>query len=113
MSGKEFSFSGENKKWAFQNSDGFGGRQRKDIHHIVPCSVAKKYHLDKSKITSKENAIALERNTFHKEIHKIFEEDDYIFLAISLLGFEGKDFEQEYPVRSSKKKRRKKGGRRR
>ena len=106
MSSKEYGFSNSVKKWAFENSEGFGDGEKKNVHHIVPRSIAKKYRLNKEKITSRDNAIALEMLTFHREIHEIFEEDDYIFLAQALLGFTEEDFEREYRSTSRKRKKR-------
>ena len=107
VSSQEYGFSDETKKWARNNSKGFNDGVAKDVHHIVSKYTAKKYGLDKKRIKSKENAIALERNTFHAVIHgrrltqedkemewKGFEESDYIFLAQALLGFTEEDFEK-------------------
>ena len=111
MSSKEYGFSDEVKRWARNNAKEFDIGEHKDVHHIVPRSVAKKYRLNKEKIQSKDNAFAINLD-WHREIHETFTEDDYIFLAIAVLGFTEEDFEREYPVRSSKKKRRKKNKRR-
>ncbi len=71
------------------------GIEADSIHHIVPKDIAKKYHLDRRKIKSADNAIGLEQD-FHDWIHENFEEDDYIYLAINLLGFTEEDFAKEY-----------------
>lgn len=107
MSSKEYGFSDEVKNWAHKNSKGFGDGEKKDVHHIVPRSIARKYRLNKDKITSKDNAIALEMLTFHREVHEIFEEEDFIFLAQVVLGFTEEDFEREYPRTNTSRKRKK------
>ena len=115
MSSKEYGFSDEVKRWAHKNASGKDIGERKNVHHIVPRYTAKKFRLDKTRIQSRENAIALpeKKNGFHEEIHEIFTEDDYIFLAIAVLGFTEEDFERSYPVSSSKKKKRRKKNKRR
>ena len=103
---EKYRFSNETKRWAMENSKGFGGREKKNVHHIVPRSVASKYGLDKQRITSRDNAIALEIFSFHEQIHQDFTEDDYIFLAQSLLGYTEEDFEKPIQNRRRGKKRR-------
>ena len=109
MTKKEYGFSDEVKKNAHKRANEIGIRGKKDVHHIVPRSVARKYNLNKSIITSEDNAIALEQNTVHKEIHEVWEESDYITMAITLLGFTEEDFENvrtNRPKGYRKKKRR-------
>ena len=114
MSRKEYGFSDEVKQWAHKNAKDLEVGKEKNVHHIVPRSVAAKYRLDKTRIKSKDNAIALssERGGFHEEIHETWTENEYIMMAIALLGFTEEDFEKSYPVSRSKKKRRKKNKRR-
>lgn len=102
---KEYNLSNKVKAEAQRRAKDFSPGQRKDVHHIVPKSIAKKYRLPKEVITSIENAIAIEQDTFHAWIHgkKLcredeicdwtgFSEEDFIFLAISLLGIDPKYF---------------------
>ena len=112
MSSKEYGFSDEVKRWAHKNAKGKDIGERKNVHHIVPRYTAKKFRLDKEKIQSRENAIALPAEGWHQEIHETFTEDDYIFLAIALLGFTEEDFKRTYPTSSGKKKRKRKKKRR-
>jgi len=96
LSKEKYNFSNSIKKEAHRRSKGFNNDQQKDIHHIVAKSIAKKFNLPKEIIASQTNAIALEKDSFHKDIHggfsnefyKGFEEEDYIFLAIALLGID-------------------------
>ena len=80
------------------------------VHHICPKSVAKKYHLDHSKIRSDENAIALEQ-PMHDWIHQTYEEEDYIFLAQALLGIPEEAFEKRRQITEEFHKKKKKRGR--
>ena len=105
MTKKEYGFSDEVKKNAHKRANEIGIRGKKDVHHIVPRSVARKYHLDKRIITSEDNAIALEQFTTHKEIHEVWEESDYITMAITLLGFADEDFVRTNRPKGYKKKR--------
>jgi len=102
------------------------------IHHICPCSLAKKYNLPHNKIVSPDNAIALEQD-FHDAIHNggkffdeeinewgdidAFDEDDYIFLAIALLGLAESDFDarniRQTRIHRSRKKKIRRSRRRR
>jgi hypothetical protein len=98
--GKEkYSFSNEMKLKAQKKAQFFNPETPKEVHHIFPKSLAKKYNIPRNLIIQEKNAIALEKNTFHAWIHgkrltkydeeiewKGFEEDDYIFLAIAYLG---------------------------
>jgi len=101
---------------AHKKAELFNPEKAKNIHHICPKSLAQKYNLPPDKIRSEDNAIALEtdfHNFIHgvrlqkaqlieilgddlspleKEIDDSeiewcgFDEDDFIFLAIALLG---------------------------
>ena len=93
---------------AHKKAELFNPEKAKNIHHLCPKSLAKKYNLPHNKIVSPDNAIALEQD-FHDAIHNggkffdeeinewgdidAFDEDDYIFLAIALLGLSGEDFD--------------------
>jgi hypothetical protein len=100
-----YDFKPEVKNQAVAEARGEGVRGYIDVHHIIPKWFARKYNLDPQVITSNDNAIALEQNTFHGWIHgkrldrydqevewKGFDEEDYIFLAVNLYGFDSSLF---------------------
>jgi len=96
---KEYTIPGDMKRIAEAEARKIGVNPD-STHHICPVSLARKYRLPHDKIVSRENVIALEQD-FHDWIHKGedevftgFEEDDYIFLAIALLGLSGEDFNE-------------------
>jgi hypothetical protein len=124
---KEYTIPSEMKREAEKQAREIGIRPD-SIHHICPRSLAKKYNLPKDKIVSLNNAIGLEQE-FHDWIHhgdevfgiesdfKGLEEDDYIVLAIALLGLAESDFDegnihQSRANRSRKEKTRRRKGRR-
>ena len=122
---------------AHKKAELFNPEKAKNIHHIVPKSLAQKYNLPPDKIRSEDNAIALETD-FHNWIHGVrlpkeelielmdgdiselskqidddeiewkgFDEDDFKFFAIALLGMSEEDFSQNktYNKRKAKKRR--------
>lgn len=102
---KEYSIPKETKREAEWRAREIGVKPN-SIHHICTRSLAKKYRLPNNKITSIDNAIALEQ-PFHEWIHgkqidlidealdwKGFEEEDYIFLAGVLLGIPESAFDE-------------------
>ena len=104
---KEYTIPSDMKREAEAQARSIGVRPD-SVHHICTRSLAKKYNLPKDKIVSLDNAIALEQD-FHDAIHhggkfvdqetgevveiEAFEEEDYIFLAIALLGLSESDFD--------------------
>ena len=112
----------------------FNPEKAKNIHHICPKSLAQKYNLPPDKIRSEENAIALEtdfHNWIHgvrlpkeelielmdgdiselsKQIDdneiewKGFDEDDFKFFAIALLGMSEEDFNKPKKVKKRRKR---------
>ena len=125
---------------AHKKAELFNPEKAKNVHHLCPKSLAQKYNLPPDKIRSEDNAIALEtdfHNFIHgvrlpkaqlieilgddlspleKEIDddeiewKGFDEDDYIFLAIALLGIAEEYFDKsrvyKRPVKPKPKRRR-------
>ena len=105
---KEYTIPGDMKRIAEAEAREIGVNPDSN-HHIVKRSLAKKYRLPHDKIVSKENVIALEQD-FHDAIHnggtfidqetgevieiEAFTEDDYIFLATTLLGLSEEDFNE-------------------
>jgi hypothetical protein len=100
-----YEFSDGTKNSARKLAKPFTGRQSTEVHHIVAKEIANRYNLPPDKIRSLSNAIALEPN-LHAWLHgkrfdeldheaewKGLEEDDYAFLAQSLLGIDGSFFE--------------------
>jgi hypothetical protein len=68
--GKEkYSFSNEMKLKAQKKAQFFNPDKPKEVHHIFPKSLAKKYNIPRNLIVQEKNAIALEKNTFHAFIH--------------------------------------------
>lgn len=132
MSKEKYGFSKEVEKKAYQKAESFSPTEKKNIHHICPCSLAKKFNLPHNKIVSPDNAIALEQD-FHDAIHNggkffdeeinewgdidAFDEDDYIFLAIALLGLAESDFDarniRQTRIHRSRKKKIRRSRRRR
>jgi len=108
MGKEKYSFSKEVEKKAFAKAESFNPEEKKNIHHICPRSLAKKYGLSSEIITSEDNAIALEIETFHAAIHEVFEEADYIFLAVALLGIPESAFDEQRIVHTSRANRRRK-----
>ena len=140
MSSERYNFSSEMKIKAHKKAELFNPEKAKNIHHIVPKSLAQKYNLPPDKIRSEDNAIALETD-FHNWIHglrlpkeeliellendvgeldelskqiddneiewKGFDEDDFKFFAIALLGMSEEDFSQNkvHHKKHKKKKR--------
>ena len=122
---------------AHKKAELFNPEKAKNVHHLCPKSLAQKYNLPPDKIRSEENAIALEtdfHNFIHgvrlqkaqlieilgddlspleKEIDDDeiewcgFDEDDFKFFAIALLGMSEEDFSQNktYKKRKAKKRR--------
>ena len=98
MSNKEYCFSKSVEKWSLENSSGFSDNKKKNTHHIVPRSVAKKYHLPKDRIKSRDNAIALEIDTFHAWLHGFIK----TFGTVNTIGWldaEMKDLERSLEVK--------------
>lgn len=128
---KEYAIPSEVKREAEKQAKEIGVNPN-SIHHICPCSLAKKYNLPHNKIVSPDNAIALEQD-FHDAIHNggkffdeeinewgdidAFDEDDYIFLAIALLGLSESDFDarniRQTRIHRSRKKKIRRSRRRR
>lgn len=120
--GDRLSFSKEIKRKAHRRARDFAPGKPKEVHHIVAKSVAKRFRLPTHLVKKDENAIALERNLhawihglrltpeqlvalLDQEISELekqiddeeiewkgFDNDDYIFLAIALLGIDEKYF---------------------
>ena len=122
---------------AHKKAELFNPEKAKNIHHIVPKSLAQKYNLPPDKIRSEDNAIALETD-FHNWIHglrlpkeeliellendvgeldelskqiddneiewKGFDEDDFKFFAIALLGMSEEDFNKPKKVKKRRKR---------
>ena len=119
---------------AHKKAELFNPEKAKNIHHIVPKSLAQKYNLPPDKIRSEENAIALETD-FHNWIHGVrlpkeelielmdgdiselskqidddeiewkgFDEDDFKFFAIALLGMSKEDFNKPKKVKKRRKR---------
>jgi len=108
MGKEKYSFSKEVENKAFKKAELFNPKEDKNIHHIVPRSLAKKYGLPSEIITSEDNAIALEIETFHAAIHEVFEEPDYIFLAVALLGLPESAFDEQRILHTPRNNRRRK-----
>lgn len=128
---KEYAIPSEIKREAEKQAKEIGVSPN-SIHHIFPKSLAKKYNLPHNKIVSPDNAIALEQD-FHDAIHNggkffdeeinewgdidAFDEDDYIFLAIALLGLAESDFDarniRQTRIHRSRKKKIRRSRRRR
>lgn len=102
----EYKFSSGIRKQAIELSKEFTNGNYCECHHIVPKAIAKKYNLPPELINSLLNCIALEPN-LHDWLHgarfckadrecdwRGLTEEDFIFLAISLLGIDPKYFEQ-------------------
>lgn len=125
---KEYTIPSDMKREAEAQARSIGVRPD-SVHHICPRSLAKKYNLPKDKIVCLDNALALEQD-FHDAIHHggkfidqetgevveidAFEEEDYIYLAIALLGLSESDFDESRIVHTSgnNRRRKKKAGRR-
>ena len=119
---------------AHKKAELFNPEKAKNIHHIVPKSLAQKYNLPPDKIRSEDNAIALETD-FHNWIHGVrlpkeelielmdgdiselskqiddneiewkgFDEDDFKFFAIALLGMSEEDFNKPKKVKKRRKR---------
>jgi hypothetical protein len=137
---ERYNFSNEMKLKAHKRAELFCPEKSKNVHHIVPKYTSNKYNIPTCLVRKDENAIALERdfhswihgnrlNTTQlaellgdemteldrliddNEIEwKGFTEDDYIFLAVALLGIDENYFNQQrvyQKKRKPKKKRRK------
>jgi len=105
---KEYTIPSQMKREAEKEAQEIGVSPD-SVHHIVPRSLARKYNLPHGKIVSLDNALALEQD-FHDAIHHggkffdqltgewdeidAFEEEDYIFLAVALLGIPESDFDE-------------------
>jgi hypothetical protein len=72
-----------------------------NIHHLLSKYIARKYRIDPRIVKSLDNAIALDYG-LHNEIHETWDEEDYIFIAVSLLGL----CEDDFPERKKCKKKR-------
>ena len=128
------------KEKAHKRAELFNPEQSKNVHHIFPKSLANKYNIPTHLIRIDENAIALERDFHDwihglrlskeqlidiiggdlSELEeslsdceiewKGFDEDDYIFLAIALLGIAEEYFDKsrvyKRPVKPKPKRRR-------
>jgi hypothetical protein len=123
MSKDRYSFSSDIKNITFKKAREFISKPN-SIHHICPRSLAKKYNLKREFVVKEENAIALEQD-FHDAIHhggkyfdqefkewveiEAFNEEDYIYLAIALLGLSGEDFDERniYQSRNNRKRKKK------
>ena len=119
---------------AHKRAELFNPQEPKDVHHIFPKSLAKKYNLPSFLVKTDDNAIALEKRTFHLWVHggriginqlvelldnavtelekqidddeiewKGFEEEDYIFLAITLLGIDEYYFSEQRVYKKPRK----------
>ena len=119
---------------AYKKAELFNPEKAKNIHHIVPKSLAQKYNLPPDKIRSEDNAIALETD-FHNWIHGVrlpkeelielmdgdiselskqiddneiewkgFDEDDFKFFGIALLGMSEEDFNKPKKVKKRRKR---------
>ncbi len=119
---------------AHKKAELFNPEKAKNIHHIVPKSLAQKYNLPPDKVRSEDNAIALETD-FHNWIHGVrlpkeelielmdgdiselskqidddeiewkgFDEDDFKFFAIALLGMSEEDFNKPKKVKKRRKR---------
>jgi hypothetical protein len=122
---ERYNFSSEMKIKAHKRAELFNPKKSKDVHHIFPKSLAKKYNLPTFLVKTDDNAIALERD-FHSWIHgnrlstaqlaellgdemtewdynhsdseiewKGFDDDDYIFLAVAYLGIAEEYFNEQ------------------
>lgn len=60
MAKEKYSFSNEMKQKAQKRAELFNPQEKKNVHHICPKSLSKKYNLPSSKVTIDLNAIALE-----------------------------------------------------
>jgi len=119
---------------AHKKAELFNPEKAKNVHHLCPKSLAQKYNLPPDKIRSEDNAIALEtdfHNFIHgvrlpktqlieilgddlspleKEIDdneiewKGFDEDDFKFFAIALLGMSEEDFNKPKKVKKRRKR---------
>ena len=134
MSSERYNFSNEMKLKAYKKAELFNPEKAKNIHHIVPKSLAQKYNLPPDKIRSEDNAIALETD-FHNWIHGVrlpkeelielmdgdiselskqiddneiewkgFDEDDFKFFGIALLGMSEEDFNKPKKVKKRRKR---------
>ena len=124
---KEYTIPSSMKREAEAQAMSIGVRPD-SVHHICPRLLARKYNLPHDKIISLDNTIALEQD-FHDAIHhggkfvdqetgevveiEAFEEEDYIFLAIALLGLSESDFDEGNIHQSRANRRRKEKTRRR
>jgi hypothetical protein len=124
---KEYTIPSSMKREAEAQARSIGVRPD-STHHICPRSLARKYQLPHNVIVSLDNAIALEQD-FHDAIHhggkfvdqetgevveiEAFEEEDYIFLAIALLGLSESDFDARNIHQSKAHRKRKEKTRRR
>jgi len=125
VSSERYNFSSEMKIKAHKRAELNNPKQSKDVHHIVSKFTANKYNLPTCLVKTDDNAIALERdfhswihgnrltteqlaellgdemtewdyNHSDSEIEwKGFEEEDYIFLAITLLGIDEHYFSEQ------------------
>jgi hypothetical protein len=68
VSSDKYNFSQEMKLKAHKRAELFCPEKSKDVHHIFPKSLAKKYNVPTHLVKKDENAIALERD-FHSWIH--------------------------------------------
>ncbi len=128
---------------AHKRAELFNPQEPKDVHHIFPKSLAKKYNLPTCLVKTDDNAIALEKD-FHSWIHgnrlstaqlaellgdemtewdyqhsdfeiewKGFDEDDYIFLAVAYLGIASEYFNEARVYQRPRKSKQKRHNRRR
>lgn len=91
MGKEKYSFSNEMKQKAQKRAELFNPKEKKNVHHICPKSLSKKYDLPSSKVTIDLNAIALEID-FHDWLHgKKFTKEE----LIKILGNELNELNKE------------------
>ena len=93
MGRERYDFPWRIKQKAKKKARKVGVKGKLNVHHIVPKWVAKKYNIPEREIIHPNNAIALEKKTFHPWIHEHFEEQDFIYLAVAYLGIAREYFE--------------------
>lgn len=87
-----YSFSKEVKREAHGLANKEFGKHYRTVHHIFPKALARKYNVPAGIVKKIDNAIALTPEE-HTWVHEVFDEEDYIFLAIALLGIDEKYFD--------------------
>ena len=124
------------KEKAHKKAGLFNPEKAKEVHHIFPKSLAQKYHLPTHLIENDNNAIALERDfhafihgvrlsteqlaevledemtefDYQHDDEEIewtgFDEDDYIFFAVALLGINEAYFDEDRVYQKQRKPKR-------